>query len=118
VHGITGKGVLREVKVRKPGSGKRKVEMETLKYAVVRGPKVRSVSDVRTLTKLTPQCRFSALQRAVITYLTDFKCRRTGRNRTKAQWKREGTGMFACSEEVSCAPPRTHLTRARVVFVS
>ena len=104
--------------MRKPGSGKRKVEMETLKYAVVRGPKVRSVPDVRTLTKLTPQCRFSALQRAVITYLTDFKCRRTGRNRTKAQWKREDTGIFACSEEVSCAPPRTHLTRARVVFVS
>ena len=80
----------REIKVRKAGSTKRKVQMETLKCAVVRRPKVRSEPDVRTLTKLTPQCRFVALQKEVITYLTDFKCRRTGRNRTKAQWKREG----------------------------
>jgi len=54
---------------------------------------------VRTLTELTPECRFSALQSAVIAYLTDFKCKRTGKNRTKAQWKRDDTGIFACSEE-------------------
>jgi len=41
VHVITGKGALREIKVRKAGSGKSKVQMETLKYPVVRGPTVR-----------------------------------------------------------------------------
>ena len=51
----------REIEVRKAGSTKRKVQMETLKYAVVRRLKVRSEPDVRTLTKLTPQCRFIAL---------------------------------------------------------
>ena len=51
----------REIEVRKAGSTKRNVQMETLKYAVVRRLKVRSEPDVRTLTKLTAQCRFIAL---------------------------------------------------------
>ena len=61
VHVITGKSTRREIKVLKAGSSKKKVSMETLKYAVVRRLKVRSEPDVRTLTKLTPQCRFIAL---------------------------------------------------------
>ena len=105
VHVITGKRQKQQHAVREAVTGnaaKKRVSRKQVTYSVVSGPGVRSKSAVKTLADLNQHCRFSGLEKKVLAYLTDHKCRRTGKHMTRAQWKREGVGMWACSEEVPC----------------